>query len=319
MDRRVTVIPPSAPYKRTRVVIYCRVSTKSEAQLHSLSNQLEFLTADVADNPDWELVNVYIDIKSGSNAAGRYDLQRLLSDARAHKFDLVLIKSCSRFFRNVVDALTILHELDDLGIRVRFDEEGLCTEDGSFWIYVTTYATVAEHANRGKSENIKWGLRESAKNGTSGLYDRKCYGYTRDDAGRMVINTAQAEVVRLIFDLYLSGYSVLKIIRELQARGIPSPTGKETWYKRSIETMLTNVKYIGTAVALQTTTEGYEKKKRVPSQVIYQIDNDHEAIISKETFLAVQTQRAQRSNITIEPDGSRHRSTTRYSSKQICD
>ena len=62
MERRVTVIPPSVPYKRTRVVIYCRVSTKSEAQLHSLSNQLEFLTADVADNPNWELVNVYIDI-----------------------------------------------------------------------------------------------------------------------------------------------------------------------------------------------------------------------------------------------------------------
>ena len=83
--------------------------------------------------------------------------------------------------------------------------------------------------------------------------------------------------------------------------------------------MLTNVKYIGTAVALQTTTEGYEKKKRVPSQVIYQVDDDHEAIISKETFLAVQAQRAQRSNITIETDGSRHRSTTRYSSKRSSD
>ena len=315
MDRRVTVITPSVQRKRTRAVIYCRVSTKSDAQLHSLSNQLEFLTAAVADNPDLELVNVYIDIKSGSNAAGRYDLQRLLSDARAHKFDLVLIKSCSRFFRTVVDALTVLHELDDLGIRVRFDEEELCTEDSSFWIYVTMNEAIAEHSNRGKSENIKWGIRESVRNGTSGLYDRKCYGYTHDDGGHLIVDPDQAEVVRLIFNLYLSGYSVLKIIRELQARGIPSPTGKETWYKRSIETMLTNAKYTGTAVALQTTTQGYEKKKRVPSQVIYQVDDDHEAIISKETFIAVHTQRAQRSNVTIDPDGSRHRSTTRYSSK----
>ena len=58
MERHVTVIPPSVLRNRTRVGIYCRVSTKSDAQLHSLSNQLEFLTAAVADNPDWELVNV---------------------------------------------------------------------------------------------------------------------------------------------------------------------------------------------------------------------------------------------------------------------
>ena len=82
---------------------------------------------------------------------------------------------------------------------------------------------------------------------------------------------------------------------------------------------MTNAKYTGSAVALQTTTQGYEKKTRVPTQTVFQIDDDHEAIISKEMFVAVQEQRAQRSNVTIEPDGSRHRSMTRYSSKQFCD
>ena len=134
-----------------------------------------------------------------------------------------------------------------------------------------------------------------------------------------MVDSEQAEVVHLIFDLYLSGYSILKIIRELHARGIPSPTGKETWYKRSIETMLTNVKYVGSTVALKTTTQGYEKKKLVPVHSAYVIDDHHEAIISKEMFSAVQEQRAQRSNITTEPDGTRHRSTTRYSSKKNCD
>lgn len=162
-------------------------------------------------------------------------------------------------------------------------------------------------------------IRESVRNGTSGLYDRKCYGYTHDDGGHLIVDPDQAEVVRLIFDLYLSGHSVLKIIRELQVRGIPSPTGKETWYKRSIETMLTNAKYTGSAVALQTTTQGYEKKKRVATKTVFQIDDDHEAIISKEMFAAVQDQRTQRSNVTTESDGSRHRSMTRYSSKQFCD
>lgn len=92
------------------------------------------------------------------------------------------------------------------------------------------------------------------------MYDRKCYGYTHDENGHLVIDSAQAAVVCLIFDLYLSGYSIVKIIRELEHRGIPSPTGKETWCKRSIDTILTNSKYTGNAVALKSTTEGYEKK-----------------------------------------------------------
>jgi len=287
----------------------------NDAQLHSLSNQLEFLTASVSENPEWELVNVYIDIKSGSNTSGRRDMQRLLADARAHKFELVLIKSCSRFCRNVVDALTILHELVDLGISVRFDDEKQCTDDPSFWIYVTMNATVAEHHNKDWSNNIKWGIRESAKDGTSGLYNRKCYGYERDENGRLVIVPEQAAVVSLIFELYLSGYSVVRIIRELHERSIPSPTGKENWYKRSIETMLTNVKYIGSTVALKTSTVGYDHKKRVPSQTMYQIDDDHDAIISKEDFAAAQLQRLQRSNITQDQYGNRLRCTTRYSSK----
>lgn len=90
-------------------------------------------------------VNVYLDIKSGANAEGCSDLQRMLADACDHKFDLILIKSCSRFFRNVSQALTVLHEIDDFGVEVRFDEEGQSTKDSTFWLYVTLYEIAAEH------------------------------------------------------------------------------------------------------------------------------------------------------------------------------
>lgn len=317
MERKVTVIPPTISRKRTRVVIYCRVSTNSDAQMHSLSNQLEFLTASVTNNLEWELVNVYIDIKSGANSAGRYDLQRMLSDARAHKFDMLLIKSCSRFSRSVIDGLSILHELVDLGIQVRFDADDLCSTDENFWSYVTTHEALAEQYNIEKSESIKNGIRQSAKSGESRIFDRKCYGYKHDDGGNLIIDPEQAEVVRLIFKLYLSGYSVLKIIRELQTRGIPSPTGKETWYKRSIETMLTNIKYVGNSFALQTSTQWYPTKKAVPTESILFIEDNHEGIISKEDFAAVQLEREQRSNVTQDQYGNRKRSSTRYSSKKI--
>ena len=312
-ERKVQILP-GPEHGRTRVVIYCRVSSARDAQIHSLTNQLQYLTGEVADNPEWELVNVYLDIKSGANAEGRGDLQRMLADARDHKFDLILIKSCSRFFRNVTQALTVLHELDDLGVEVRFDEEGQSSKDSTFWLYVTLYETAAEHFNAVRSDSIKWGIRKSAEAGTSSLYDRKCYGYMNDEEGRLIVNPEEAPIVSPIFKLYLDGYSVVKIIKELQARGIPSPTGKETWCKHTIEVMLTNVKYTGDSAVLKTSSEGYEKKKRVLTKSILCAEDDHEPIVSRETFAAVQEEKARRSNVVRDENGT-HRSSKKYSSK----
>lgn len=275
-DRIVHIIPQQKPDRR-RVVIYCRVSTKTDAQLHSLSNQLRFLTDEVYDNPEWEPVNVYIDIKSGANTDGRNDLNRMISDARKHKFDTILIKSCSRFFRNVTEALTILHELQDLGVNIIFDEENLNSNNGeTFWLYVTTYMTVAEAQNIGQSESIKWGIQQRVSDGNSSLFDRKCYGYMNDEYGHLAINPEEEPTVQLIFKLYLDGCSIVKIINELKTRGIPSPTGKPVWCKHTIEVMLTNTKHLGESPVLKTTTGWKEKKTREKCAVITVAENDHD-------------------------------------------
>mgnify|MGYP004511477205 CR=1 FL=1 len=107
-----------------------------------------------------------------------------------------------------------------------------------------------------------------------GFYRRKCYGYDKDENGDLVINEEQAEVVKQIFDLYLSGKSILGIVKELKERCIKSPTGKENWPKRSIEEMLSNEKSIGVSVVNVGGEEGQ----------IYKLNNSHPAIISKEMF-----------------------------------
>lgn len=112
--------------------------------------------------------------------------------------------------------------------------------DASFWLYLTLYELTAEDQNKGQSEIIKWGIRRRVESGESSLFDRKCYGYMNDEAGRLIINPEEEPVVRLIFKLYLGGYSIVKIINELKTRGIPSPTGKPVWCKHTIEVMLTN-------------------------------------------------------------------------------
>lgn len=122
--------------------------------------------------------------------------------------------------------------------------------------------------------------------------------------GDLVINKEQTDVVKLIFDLYLGGKSILGIVKELKERSIKSPTGKDNWPKRSIEEMLSNEKYIGISVVNVGGEEGR----------IYKLNNSHLAIISKEMFDPVQEEKLRRSNIVVDENGI-HRNTTKYSSK----
>ena len=113
------------------------------------------------------------------------------------------------------------------------------------------------------------------------------------------------QVIKLIFDLYLGGKSILGIVKELKERSIKSPTGKDNWPKRSIEEMLSNEKYIGVSVV---NVDGKEDQ-------IYKLNNSHPAIISKEMFDAVQKEKHKRSNVIVDENGT-HRSNKKYSSKK---
>lgn len=96
----------------------------------------------------------------------------------------------------------------------------------------------AQAENESRSDNIKWGNKQRAAKGTSKLYDRKCYGYTNDKEGKLIIVEEEAKVVRTIFDWYLQGNSVVVIIKKLEQQGIKTSTGKEKWSKRAIDMML---------------------------------------------------------------------------------
>lgn len=172
-------------------------------------------------------------------------------------------------------------------------------------LLVSTIEACTQAENETRSDNIKWGIKQRASNGSLGFYRRKCYGYDKDEKGDLVINEEQAEVVRLIFHLYLKGKSVGGIINELEDRNIKSPTGKDTWPKRSVETMMSNEKYIGIAAVKIGGEEGQ----------VYKLNNSHPAIISKEKFDAVQEDHLNRSNVEQTEDGPK-RKKTKYSSKK---
>ena len=164
--------------------------------------------------------------------------------------------------------------------------------------------SIAQAENESRSENIKWGIKQRAAAGTSKLYDRKCYGYKHDEDGHLVIDEETARNVKLIYDMYLNGQSVVGIIKELENRKILSPTGKEKWCKRTIDVMLSNEKYTGDVELL----------KSGKSEVHYLASGNNPAIISKKTFEAVQMEKRRRSNVVRDENGKRRKSK-KYSSK----
>ena len=304
-NSKVHYIPAKPPKREKRVGIYCRVSSNSADQLNSLANQVSALTRVTAVTPQWLLVDVYMDIASSKTGSSRKEFARMMDDCRSHNLDIILTKSISRFGRDTVDTLEALNQLKTLGVRVIFEQEDLDTSNTDSDLMISIIEAIAQSENESRSENIKWGIKQRAAQGTSKLYNRKCYGYVHDKEGNLIIKDDEAKNVTKIFEMYLHGKSIIGIVAELERLGVKSPTGKDKWSKRTIDVMLSNEKYTGSVRLLDNGKH----------EVVYLCEDNNPAIISKETFQAIQIEKTKRSNV-IKGENGVQRKSKKYSSKQ---
>ena len=121
-NSRIHFIPP-IPKREEKVGIYCRVSTNSAEQLQSLTAQVSHLTQLTAAMPQWLLADVYMDIATRKTGSSRKEFNRMLEDGKAHKLNIILTKSISKFGRDTVGILDALNQLKQLGVRVLFEQE----------------------------------------------------------------------------------------------------------------------------------------------------------------------------------------------------
>lgn len=255
-------------------------------------------------DPKWLLVDVYIDIASSKTGSSRKEFTRMLKDCQSRDLEIIITKNISRFGRDSVEILDALNQLRPLGIRVIFEQEELDTANTDNDLMISIIEAIAQAENESRSDNIKWGIKQRAADGSSKFYNRKCYGYTNARDGSLIIEDAEAANVKLIFNLYLQGRSVVGIVSELERLKIESPTGKGKWCKRTIDVMLSNEKYTGNVRLLDNGKH----------DAYYLAEGNNPAIIPKEMFQAVQLEKQHRSNVTKAEDGSQRKSK-KYSSK----
>ena len=308
LDRRVRVIPATktqgaihSTYDgKKRVAAYCRVSTDSEEQLNSYEAQKSYYTQKIEDSPDWEMAGIYADEGiSGTSMKKRTEFKKMITACKRGHIDLIITKSLSRFARNTVDCLETVRLLKANGIGVYFEKENINTLTESSEFLITLFSGFAQAESESLSKNVTWGKQKSAEAGKVDFQYKKMLGYRKGTDGQPEIIPEEAEIIRRIYRRYLAGCSLGQIKLELEQDNIPTAQKVERWSSAVIHNILTNEKYMGDALLQKTyITDCITKKvkKNMGERPMYYVENNHPAIIPRETFDQVQKEMTRRSS-----------------------
>lgn len=287
--------PPDSLYeesKERRVAVYARVSTGDPRQTSSYELQKNHYLDVVDRHPGWKLVEIYADEGiSGTSLQHRDEFIRMIKDCQRGKIDLIVTKSVSRFARNVLDCIGYVRQLGEMKppVGVLFETEGIYTLDHRSEMQLSFMATTAQEESHNKSEIMNASIEMRFRRGI--FLTPKLLGYDLDSDGNLVVNEEEAKTVRLIFFMYLYGYSTQQIADTLEKYGRPTKKGRMEWSPSTVLGVLQNERHCGDVLARKTWTPNYlnhKSRKNRQDRNQYRQKNHHEAIISRDDFIAVQ-------------------------------
>lgn len=306
---------------KKRVCAYCRVSTDSREQQNSFTAQLEYYTALIENQEDWQFAGIYADeARSGTKLQKRDDFLRMMKDCEDGKIDMIITKSLTRFARNTVDSIRAIRRLKELGVAVYFEKEHINSLSEKSELMLTILSSLAQGEAESISTNNKWAAVKRFQDGTF-ILGTPAYGYTKDENGELIIQEEEAAVVRRIFREYLNGKGTYAIAKDLSEEGIPTIRSAEKWNDGVIKEMLLNPIYTGNLLHQKTmTTEvlPFKRKKNRGQLPQYLVEDNHEPIISHEQAEAVKEIFEYRRKRMGADDPGKYQSRYAFSGKILC-
>ncbi len=275
-----------------RVAVYVRVSTDNIQQTSSYELQKNYYEEKVRKNPQWTLVNIYADEGiSGTSLQHRDAFNKMIEDCEEGKIDMILTKSVSRFARNIVDCISIVRRLAALKnpVAVMFETENIFTLNDNTDMSLSFTATMAQEESHIKSSIMNASIEMRFGRGI--VLTPVLLGYDRGEDGKLTVNEKETRTVRLIFFMYLYGYSCNEISDALTKLGRQTKKGNTTWNPGSVLQILRNERYCGEVLTRKTYTPNYldhKSKKNRGERSQHRWKGEHEPIISKDDFIAVQ-------------------------------
>ena len=305
-----------------RVTFYARVSTDQDEQINSLENQVQYYTELIQSRPNWRFVPGYVDEGiSGGSTKKRDNFNRMIRDAKAGVFDFIITKEISRFSRSTLDSIRYTQELLDYNVGVFFQNDNINTLDTDSEFRLVIMAGVAQDEIRKLSERLKFGFRQAIKNGHV-LGNDKLYGYDKNDCV-LTVNEEEAEIVRIIFDLYgnqrLGTRTISKRLMEL---GYTSREGN-AFNTLTIRHILENPKYKGWYCGNKSQSVDYRTKRNVlldESEWVTYPDPSIPAIVSEELWnRANALYKKRREEMKSHSSGLSFHNRYPYSAKIYCE
>lgn len=287
-----------------KVAIYTRVSTDSENQLNSLQNQRDFYT-DYCREKGYESFVIYADEGLTGTNMKREDFLRMIHDAglnilkdeygtrfvlsdRKPKFDYIITKDVSRFARNT-NVMEVVDLLFEKGVYIHFQNANIDTKDPNYTFLLNMFLNFAQQESIDRSQKVKFGLKQRAKNGKMHFGSERLYGYGYDiEAKEIYLIDHEAEVVKRVFELYtVDKIGSRQIAVILNKDEIRTQNGIK-WTANSIVRMLKNEKYTGNVNLMKysygkVNKENRQKKLKDPTEWMYKEDLIP-SIISVETY-----------------------------------
>ena len=277
-----------------KAALYIRVSTEDQVREgYSLEVQREYLES-FASREGYEVYNVYCDEGISAYSTRRPELQKLLSDAKEKRFEVVLVYKIDRFSRNLKDLLTLVDELSDAGVGFKSATEPFDTTNSAGKLMFQQLGSFAEFERNRIAERVFPGMVKGVQSGNWQGARYAPYGYTYNKADKMLyVVETEANVVKLIYTMYLAGKSIRGIITYLNNKGYRKRSGAE-FNTKFVGDILKNRIYIGELVwnkkrydTTQKTKKHYRYVKNDSSEVVVG-KGRHEPIIDGEDFEQVQ-------------------------------
>jgi site-specific DNA recombinase len=242
----------------SRAALYLRVSTTRQAEVDLSIPDQRLQTQAYCERQGWQVVADYVEPGASAMDDQRPEFQRLIERASDddRPFDVIVVHSFSRFFRDAFGLEMYIRRLAKHGVRLVSITQEL-GDDPSQVMMRQVIALFDEYQSR---ENAKHVLRAMKENARQGFYNgsRVPLGYAVEDVEqrgfrmkkRLAIDPVEAETVRLIFRLYLEGdgasgpLGVKEVAKALNARGIRTRLGAR-FGVGPVHVILTNPLYVG--------------------------------------------------------------------------
>ena len=247
-----------------RVTFYGRVSTDEDKQLNSLEHQIAYFESKIKSCEKWEYVPGYIDEGiTGTRADKRPQFLKMVRDAKAGAFDLILTKEVSRFARDIVDCVQTVRELLRYDVGVLIEDINLNTMDKDAEFRLSIMAIVAQEESRKTSERVKFGYRQTMKDGKRhGATPPIGYRFNNENNGYYV-DEQKSKLVRFVFEEYAKGELGTRRISELLVqKGFLNDAGNP-YNPSTIERMIRNPVYLGYIVNGKTYKPHYREDKHI--------------------------------------------------------